>query len=153
MKRKSQRTCQSYSLSPRSARQISESFNTNGHKNKRNSVHYLNLKQVKEKLETELLFLKDVNIRDWNVLFSLRNDISNRYSKNFVHKTKQKRIEQIVFPYGNNIYKQSRLNLKGWEWRWFLRKVRDLKLLYKNMKYLKIVLFPSLSHGDRIPSC
>ena len=29
-----------------------------------NSVHYVNLKPAKEKLETELLFLKDVNIRD-----------------------------------------------------------------------------------------
>ena len=28
----------------------------------------LTLKQAKEKMETELLFLKDVNIRDWNVL-------------------------------------------------------------------------------------
>ena len=27
-----------------------------------------NLKQAIEKLEAELLFLKDVNIRDWNVL-------------------------------------------------------------------------------------
>ena len=33
-------------------------------KNKRNSVHYVNLKQARDKLETELLFLKDVNIRD-----------------------------------------------------------------------------------------
>ena len=45
-------------------------------KNKINAVHYVNLKQAKEKLETEqLLFLKEVNIRD------LRNDIYNRYSK------------------------------------------------------------------------
>ena len=72
-------------------------------------MHYVNLKQAIEKLETELLFLKDVNIRDWN---SLRSDISNRYSKEFVHKTKQKVIEKIVFPYGNKIYTQSRLNLK-----------------------------------------
>ena len=28
----------------------------------------VDLKQGKEKLETELLFVKDVNIRDWNVL-------------------------------------------------------------------------------------
>ena len=41
--------------------------------------------------------------------------MSNRYSKDFVCKTKQKRIEKIVFPYGNKIYIQSRLNLKGWE--------------------------------------
>ena len=34
----------------------------------RNSLHYVNLKQAIEKLETELLFLKDVNIRDWSVL-------------------------------------------------------------------------------------
>ena len=33
-------------------------------KNKRNPVHYVNLKQAIQKLETELLFLKDVNIRD-----------------------------------------------------------------------------------------
>ena len=72
-------------------------------------MHYVNLKQAIQKLETELLFLKDVNIRDWN---SLRSDISNRYSKEFVHKTKQKVIEKIVFPYGNKIYTQSRLNLK-----------------------------------------
>ena len=45
----------------------------------------------------------------------LRSDISNRYSKDFVHKIKQKVIEKIVFPYGNKIYIQSRLNLKGWE--------------------------------------
>ena len=32
-------------------------------------MHYAwNLKQAIEKLEAELLFLKDVNIRDWNVL-------------------------------------------------------------------------------------
>ena len=63
-------------------------------KNKRNSVHYVNLKQAIQKLET---------------------DISNRYSKEFVHKTKQKVIEKIVFAYDNKIYIQSRLNLKGWE--------------------------------------
>ena len=68
----------------------------------------------REKLETELLFLKDVNIRDWNVLSVLGDDISSRYSKDFVHKTKQKRIEKIVFPYGYKIYRQSRLNLKCW---------------------------------------
>ena len=73
-------------------------------------MHYVNLKQAIQKLETELLFLKDVNIRDWK---SLRGDISNRYSKEFVHKTKQKVIEKIVFPYDNKIYIQSRLNLKG----------------------------------------
>ena len=73
-------------------------------------MHYVNLKQAIQKLETELLFLKDVNIRDWK---SLRSDISNRYSKEFVHKTKQKVIEKIVFPYDNKIYIQSRLNLKG----------------------------------------
>ena len=57
-------------------------------KNKRNSVHCVNLKQAIEKVETELLFLKDVNIRDWNVLSGqLKN--SNRYSKDFVHKTKK----------------------------------------------------------------
>ena len=37
-------------------------------KNKRNSVYYVNLKQARDKVETELLFLKDVNIRDWKVL-------------------------------------------------------------------------------------
>ena len=33
-------------------------------KNKRNSVHYVDLEQAREKLETEQLFLTDVNIRD-----------------------------------------------------------------------------------------
>ena len=32
-------------------------------------MHYVNLKQAIEKLETELLFLKDVNIRDWMFKF------------------------------------------------------------------------------------
>ena len=31
---------------------------------KKNSLYYVNLKQAIEKLETELLFRKDVNIRD-----------------------------------------------------------------------------------------
>ena len=35
---------------------------------KKNSLYYVNLKQVIEKLETELHFRKDVNIGDWNVL-------------------------------------------------------------------------------------
>ena len=56
-------------------------------KNKlRNSVHYVNLEENKEKLETELLFLKDVNIRD------------------------KKIIDKIVFPYGNKL---ERLGNKG----------------------------------------
>ena len=42
--------------------------------------------------------------------FSLRNDIQNRYSKDYVHETKQKRIEKIIFPYGNKMYIQSPLN-------------------------------------------
>ena len=94
MKRKSLRTYQSFPPSLWSAKQITESSSTNGQyrdiqvKNKRNSVHYVNLKQAIQKLET---------------------DISNRYSKEFVHKTKQEVIEKIVFPYGNNIYVQSRL--------------------------------------------
>ena len=41
----------------------------------------------------------------------LETDISNRYGKEFVHKTKQKVIEKIVFSYGNKIYIQS--SLKG----------------------------------------
>ena len=48
-------------------------------------MHYEDLNQAIEKPETKLLFLKDVNIRE---------------SKDFVHKTKQKKIEKIiVFPY------------------------------------------------------
>ena len=39
--------------------------------------------------------------------------MSNRYSKDFVRKTKQKQNEKIVFPYGNKIYIQFRLNLKS----------------------------------------
>ena len=66
-------------------------------------------------------------------LNSCWNEVDEVISKNnFVHKTTQERIEKIVFPYGSKIYiqsAQSRLNLKGWEWRWFLRKVRDLKLI------------------------
>ena len=64
MKRKSPSTYQSYSPSPRSAKQMSESSSTNGHekgievKIKRNSVDCVDLEQAREKLETELLFLK-----------------------------------------------------------------------------------------------
>ena len=57
----------------------------------------LQMSYTEKNYETEPLFLKDVNIRDWNVLSVLGNDISSRYSKDFVHTTKQKRIEKIVF--------------------------------------------------------
>ena len=59
MKRKSQRTCQSYSLSPRSAKQISESFSTNRLKNKRNfDCTLCKPRAGYRKLDSELLFLK-----------------------------------------------------------------------------------------------
>ena len=58
MKRKSPRTCQSYSPSPRSANQISESFGTKGHYNKRNSVKYVNLKQEIENWRLNCFFSK-----------------------------------------------------------------------------------------------
>ena len=70
----------------------------------------------------------------------------------------KKRMEKIIFTYGNKIFIQTRLNLKGWTWRWFLRKllaslnwlVKE-RLLSKNMKYLKIVLFPPLfQNGEGI---
>ena len=73
MKRKSPRTYQSYSPSPRSANLISEFFSTKTdtkrHLSEKSpketlSPHYVKLKQAIEKLETELLFLKGVNIRD-----------------------------------------------------------------------------------------
>ena len=64
MKRKSSRTCQSYSPSPRSAKQVSESFSTNRHYNKRDSVHYVNLKQAIENWRLNYFFSKKVNIRD-----------------------------------------------------------------------------------------
>ena len=76
------------------------------------------------------------------------NEVDEVISKNnFVHETTQERIEKIV---------QSRLNLKGWEWRWFLRKVRDLKLIKKDFHpkmWNTLSFFPPFSHGDRIPSC
>ena len=63
MKRKSPCTCQSYSPSPRTATQIGESFSTNGHENKKLCTLYKLIAGYR-KLETELLFLKKVNIRD-----------------------------------------------------------------------------------------
>ena len=91
-------------------------------KNKRNSVHYENLNQAIEKLETQLLFLKDVNIRDWNVL-QFNEWYFESLQQRFCTQNKTKKIEKIIiFRYGNKINRQSRLNLKGWEWRWFLRK-------------------------------
>ena len=62
----------------------------------------------------------------------------------------KKRMEKIIFTCGNKIFIQSRPNLKGWTWSWFLRKLLASlnwllkeRLLSKNMKYLKTVLFPS----------
>ena len=68
------------------------------------------MKQAREKLETELLFLKDSWLKR---PFSLRNDIQNRYSKDFAHKTNKKN-EKIIFPHSNKIYVpiQPTLNLK-----------------------------------------
>ena len=81
---------------------------------------------------TSFMTLRNVG-RFKSFLNSCWNEVDEVISKNnFVDKTTQERIEKIVFPYGNKIYiqsVQSRLNLKGWEWRWFLRKVRDLKLI------------------------
>ena len=51
-----------------------------------------------------MLFLKEVNIRDWNFQFKGWYLESLRYSNDFLHKTEQKRIEKIIFPYGNKIY-------------------------------------------------
>ena len=58
MKRKSPRTCQSSSFSPRSAKQISECFSTNEHYIKRNPVHYVNLKQAIENWRLNCFFSK-----------------------------------------------------------------------------------------------
>ena len=81
MKRRCLRTYQSYSPFPRSAvstEQISDSPTTKGalkrhmgEKKKRNYVHYVTPEAKKKKIETELCFTKDVNIRDRKV----RNDI------------------------------------------------------------------------------
>ena len=63
MKRKSPRTCQSYSPFPRSAKQTSDPLVQTDSKIKETlyTIGY-------RKLETELLFLKKLNIRNWNVL-------------------------------------------------------------------------------------
>ena len=45
-------------------------------------MHYEDLNQAIEKPETKLLFLKDVNIRE---------------SKDFVHKTKQKKSRKLLY--------------------------------------------------------
>ena len=52
------------------------------------------VKQAREKLETELLFLKDSWLKR---PFSLRNDIQNRYSNDFARKTKQKKLRKLYF--------------------------------------------------------
>ena len=44
-------------------------------------MHYVNLKQAIEKLEAELLFLKDVNIRDWNESLQQRFCTQNNNKK------------------------------------------------------------------------
>ena len=62
MKRKSPRTCQSYSASRQSAKQICESFSTNGHYNKRNSVHYVNLKKAIENWRLNCFFSKSQHL-------------------------------------------------------------------------------------------
>ena len=79
-------------------------------------MHYVKLKQAIEKLEAELLFLKDVNIRDGNVL-SVYGVIFRIVTAKILYtkQQQQKRNEKVVFRYGNKSYIQSRLNLKGWE--------------------------------------
>ena len=92
--------------------------------------------------------------------FQFKEWYSEPLQQRLCTQNKTKRIEKIIFPYSNKIYIPSCLNLKGWAWRWFLRKQRVLQLLQerllsKNMKKLKIVLFfphfpspfPRLSHS------
>ena len=54
MKRKSSRTCQSFTAVSKAL--ISESFRTNRHYNKRDSVHYVNLKQTIENWRLNCFF-------------------------------------------------------------------------------------------------
>ena len=130
MKRNSPGTYQSYSPSSRSAKQIRESFSTNGHlkgiqaKNKRNSVEYAtpDPKQAKEKLEAELLILKDA------IIFRIVT------AKILYTKQNQKKSRKLYFRSGNKIYIQSRLNLKG------LAK-RPKRLLSKNNEIAQNCLF------------
>ena len=56
-------------------------------------MHYVNLKQAIQKLETELLFLKDVNIRDWNVL-SLKGMVFGIVAAKILY-TKQKESRKL----------------------------------------------------------
>ena len=115
--------------------------------NKRNAVHYVNLKQAAEKLETELLFSQRCQT-------SWLKRPGFHFKEWYSESLQQKRIEKIIFPFGNKVYIQSSLDLKGWTWRRFLRKLIDLKLLYerllsKNMNSSKLSLVlltsPSLS--------
>ena len=95
MKRKSPCTCQSYSHSSRSAKQISESFSTNGHQNK-----------------------KLCTLENWrlNCFFSKKSTfVTERSVKGMIFRiftakilyAKQKKFEKIIFTQANKIYIRS----------------------------------------------
>ena len=107
MKRKSLLTHQSHSPSPLSAKQISESLvQTDTQKAFRRKIRETMIslwvpEAGQRKLATELLFLKDVKIRGWNV-FSFEASIFNLHSKDFVHEQNKKSIEKIIFLFGSH---------------------------------------------------
>ena len=63
----------------------------------RNLVHFVILKQALEKLETELLFFEGCQHSWLRRPFSLRNDITNSYSKDFVLKQNKKESRKLYF--------------------------------------------------------
>ena len=120
MKRKSPCTCQSYSHSSRSAKQISESFSTNGHQNKKLcTLENWRLNcffSKKSTFVTETSF----QLKEW-YLESLQQRFCTQNKKKSRKLYLRKAIKFTYCP---------RLNLKGWAWRWFLRKLlASLKLL------------------------
>ena len=113
--------------SPRSAKQVSKSFSTNSHLNKKLCTLCKPIAGYR-KLETELLFLKKVNIRDWNVL-SVKGMIFRIVTAKILY-AKQKKSRKLYLLKAIKFTHCPRLSLKGWAWRWFLRKLlASLKLL------------------------
>ena len=128
MKRKSPSTSQSYSLSLRSAKQISESFSANRHYNKRNSAHYVNLKQTIENWRLNCFFSKKSTFVP-ETSFQLKEWYLESLQQRFCTQNK-KRLRKLYLRKAIKFTYCPRLNLKGWEWRWFLRKLlASLKLL------------------------
>ena len=116
MKRISPRTYQSSSSSPRSAKQIGESKRTLkrhlGKKWKKVCTLCNTWSGLKKNWRLNCLFSK-MSTFVTETSFQFKEWSSESLQQRFRSQNKTKRIKKTIFPFGNKIYIQSRLNLKG----------------------------------------